>query len=151
VGQLRLDFPNTVTVSYDGAIGSTSVQPNQANLFAWSGRANLDRIRRSVNTRIPFTPNDFNATSELSLVAYSAVHHATTAITCVAAPGVSEFILSPDLLANLPPSFGRPDGSLAMIGIGVVPLTRAVPFSSSGLDGGLLLFSQWQTKAVYIQ
>ncbi|MBM3760263.1 MAG: hypothetical protein FJW36_08460 [Acidobacteria bacterium] len=151
VGQLRLDFPNTVTVSYDGAIGSTTVQPNQTNLFAWSGRANLDRIRRSVNTRIPFTPNDFNATSELSLVAYSAVHNATTAITCVAAPGVSEFILSPDLLANLPPSFGRPDGSLAMIGIGVVPLTRAVPFSSSGLDGGLLLFSQWQTKAVYIQ
>jgi hypothetical protein len=26
-----------------------------------------------------------------------------------------------------------------------------VPFSGSGLDGGLLLFSQWQTKSVYIQ
>ena len=38
-----------------------------------------------------------------------------------------------------------------MIGIGVVPLSRAVPFSLSGLDGGLLLFTQWQTKSVYIQ
>ncbi len=101
--------------------------------------------------RIPFTPNDFNATSELSLVAYSAVHNATTAITCLAAPGVNEFLLTPDLMANLPLSQGKVDGSLAMLGIGIVPLTRAVPFSASGLDGGLLLFTQWQTKSVYIQ
>jgi uncharacterized protein (TIGR03437 family) len=151
VGLLKLDFPNAVKVEYGGAIGEASIQPNLTNLFAWGGRPVLERIRRDVNTRIPFTPNDFNATSELSLVAYSAVHNASTAITCVAAPGVDLFQLPPDLLSNLPLSYGRPDGSLAMLGIGIVPLSRAVPFRSSGLDGGLLLFTQWQTKSVYIQ
>lgn len=151
VGLLKLDFPNAVTMEWGGAVGETTVQPNSASLFAWSGKPVLDRIRRDVNTRIVFTPNDFNATSELNLVAYSAIHNATTAITCVVAPGTDTFILPPDLLSNLPVSYGRPDGSLAMIGIGVVPLARAVPFTSPGLDGGLLLFSQWQTKAVYIQ
>jgi hypothetical protein len=151
VGLLKLDFPNATTLSFNGTVGEVSVQPNLTNLFAWGGRALLERIRRNVNTRIQFTPNDFNATSELSLVAYSAVHNATTAITCLAAPGVDTIQLSPDLMSNLPESFGRPDGSLAMLGIGIVPLSRAVPFSGSGLDGGLLLFSQWQTKSVYIQ
>jgi uncharacterized protein (TIGR03437 family) len=151
VGLPKLDFPNATTLSFSGAIGEASVQPNLTNLFAWGGRALLERIRRDVNTRIQFTPNDFNATSELSLVAYSAVHNATTAITCLAAPGVDVFQLTPDLMSNLPLSYGKVDGSLAMLGIGIVPLTRAVPFSSSGLDGGLLLFSQWQTKSVYIQ
>ena len=151
VGLPKLDFPNATTLSFNGAIGEASIQPNSSNQFSWGGRALLERIRRDVITRIPFTPNDYNASSELSLVAYSAVHDATTAITCVAAPGISEFLLTPDLMANLPLSQGRVDGSFAMIGIGIVPLTRAVPFSASGLDGGLLLFSQWQTKSVYIQ
>ena len=151
VGLPKLDFPNATTLSFNGGVGEVSVQPNLTNLFAWGGRALLERIRRNVNTRIQFTPNDFNATSELSLVAYSAVHNATTAITCLAAPGVDTIQLSPDLMSNLPESFGRPDGSLAMLGIGIVPLSRAVPFSGAGLDGGLLLFSQWQTKSVYIQ
>ncbi len=151
VGLLKLDFPNAATVNISGPLGDAVVQPNSTNLFAWAGRASLDRIRRDVIQRISFTPNDFNATTELSLVAYSATHNATTAITCLAAPGVDTFILTPDLLANLPLSYNLPDGSLAMLGIGVVPLSRAVPFSLSGLDGGLLLFTQWQTKSVYIQ
>jgi len=151
VGLLKLDFPNAVRVRYSGSIGEATIQPNLTNLFAWSGRGTLERIRRDVTLRVPFTPNDFDATSELSLVAYSSVHNATTAITCLAAPGIDSFTLSTDLLSNLPVSVGTPDGSLAMLGIGIVPLTRAVPFSSSGLDGGLLLFTQWQTKAVYIQ
>lgn len=147
VGGLRLDFPNTVTVGY----GTVSVQPNQTNLFAWGGRALLDRIRRNVVTRIPFTPNDFNAASQLSLVAYSGLHNATTAITCLAAPGVDTFVLPPDLMANLPATPGRADGSFAMLGIGIVPLDRAVPFSGGGVDGGLALFTQWQTRAVVLQ
>ena len=151
VGLPKLDFPNATTLSFNGTIGEAGIQPNSANQFAWAGRALIERIRRDVITRIPFTPNDFNATSELSLVAYSAVHNATTAITCLAAPGVNDFLLTPDLMANLPLSQGRVDGSFAMLGIGIVPLTRAVPFSASGLDGGLLLFTQWQTKSVYIQ
>lgn len=151
VGVPKLDFPNTVTVSYNGPLGEMNARPNQTSLFAWGGRSLLERIRRDVNTRIPFTPNDFNATSELSLVAYSAVHNASTAITCLIAPGVGEFQLPPDLLANVPVSYGRPDGSLAMLGIGIVPLNRAVPISSTGIDGGLMLFTQWQTKSVYIQ
>ena len=151
VGVPKLDFPNTVTVSYNGPLGEMNARPNQTSLFAWGGRSLIERIRRDVNTRIPFTPNDFNATSELSLVAYSAVHNASTAITCLIAPGVGEFQLPPDLLANLPVSYGRPDGSLAMLGIGIVPLNRAVPISSTGIDGGLMLFTQWQTKSVYIQ
>jgi uncharacterized protein (TIGR03437 family) len=151
LGLLKLDFPNAVRVEFNGAIGEASIQPNLTNLFAWGGRPALERIRRDVNTRISFTPNDFNATSELSLVAYSTTHNASTAITCVAAPGSDLFQLSPDLLSNLPLSYGRPDGSLAMVGIGVVPLSRAVPFAAPGLDGGLLLFTQWQTKSVYIQ
>lgn len=150
-GLLKLDFPNATTLNISGPLGDASIQPNSTNLFAWAGRTSLERIRRDVIQRILFTPNDFNATTELSLVAYSAVHNATTAITCLAAPGVDTFVLSPDLLANLPPAYGRVDGSLAMIGIGVVPLSRAVPFSATGLDGGLLLFTQWQTKSVYIQ
>jgi len=150
-GLPKLDFPRTASVVLSGPIGETSIQPNQANLFAWSGRAILDRIRRNVTTRIQFTPNDFNANSALSLVAYSAVHNATTAITCIGLPGSDTFLLTPDLMSNLPLSLGRPDGSLTMIGIGIVPLNRAVPFSASGLDAGLLLFTQWQTKAVYIQ
>ncbi len=150
-GLPKLDFPNSTTVSFNGTIGEASIQPNSTSLFAWGGRALIDRIRRDVITRIPFTPNDFNATSELSLIAYSAIQNATTAITCLAAPGVGEFVLTPDLMANLPLSQGRVDGSLAMLGIGIVPLTRAVPFNASGLDGGLLLFTQWQTKSVYIQ
>lgn len=151
VGSLKLDFPNTTTLSIGSGAGSASVQPNQANPFAWSGRALIDRIRRNIATRIQFTPNDFSATSELSLVAYSAVHNASTAITCLVAPGADTFPLTADLMSNLPVSFGRPDGSLAMLGIGIVPLSRAVSFSGSGLDGGLLLFSTWQTKSVYIQ
>lgn len=151
VGLLKLDFPNTVQVSYSGAIGEATVTPNAANLFSWAGRGTTERIRRDVPSRVTFTPNDFGATAELSLVAYSAVHNATTAITCLAAPGDGQFNLTPDLLANLPVSYGRPDGSLAMLGIGIVPLTRAVPFNSSGLDAGLMLFTQWQTKTVYIQ
>lgn len=151
VGLLKLGFPNAITVSFNGTVGEASIQPNSTNLFAWSGRSALERIRRDVNTRIPFTPNEFNATSELSLVAYSAVHDASTAITCLVAPGTTLFQLPPDLLSNLPLSYGRPDGSLAMLGIGIVPLSRAVPFSGAGLDGGLLLFTQWQTKSVYIQ
>lgn len=151
VGLLKLDFPNAASVNISGPLGDAAVQPNSTNLFAWAGRTSLDRIRRDVVQRISFTPNDFNATTELSLVAYSATYNATTAITCLAPAGVDTFILTPDLLANLPPSYNLPDGSLAMIGIGVVPLSRAVPFSLSGLDGGLLLFTQWQTKSVYIQ
>ena len=151
VGLPKLDFPNATTLSFNGTIGEASIQPNSTNQFAWGGRALIERIRRDVILRIPFTPNDFNATNELSLVAYSAVHNATSVVTCLAAPGVNEFLLTPDLMANLPLSQGRVDGSLAMLGIGIVPLTRAVPFSASGLDGGLLLFTQWQTKSVYIQ
>ena len=151
VGLPKLDFPNATTLSFNGTIGEASIQPNSTNQFAWGGRALIERIRRGVILRIPFTPNDFNATSELSLVAYSAVHNATSVVTCLAAPGVNEFLLTPDLMANLPLSQGRVDGSLAMLGIGIVPLARAVPFSASGLDGGLLLFTQWQTKSVYIQ
>jgi len=151
VGLLKLGFPNAVTVTFNGAVGEASIQPNNTNLFAWGGRPALERIRRDVNTRITFTPNEFNSSSELSLVAYSAVHDASTAITCLVAPGTTLFQLPPDLLANLPVSYGRPDGSLAMLGIGIVPLSRAVPFSGAGLDAGLLLFTQWQTKSVYIQ
>jgi uncharacterized protein (TIGR03437 family) len=151
VGRLRLDFPNASTVSLEGPLGAASIQPNQTNQFSWGGRPLLETIRRNAINRIRFTLNDFNATSELSLVAYSAIHDATTAITCLAEPGADEFVLSPDLLSNLPESYGRPDGSLAMIGVGIVPLSRAVSFRSSGLDAGLLLFSQWQAKAVYIQ
>ncbi len=151
VGLLKLDFPNTATVRYSGGIGEATVQPNLTNLFAWSGRSALERIRRDVTNRISFTPNDFAATSELSLVAYSARDDATTAITCLAAPGVDTFVLTPDLLSALPASPSQPDGSLAVLGIGIVPLSRAVPFSSSGVEAGLLLFTQWQTKTVYIQ
>ncbi|MFN7542932.1 MAG: hypothetical protein ACK5TN_09075 [Acidobacteriota bacterium] len=147
VGGLRLDFPNTVTVSY----GTVEVKPNATNLFAWSGRAQLDRIRRSVTTRIAFTPNDFGAVSLLSLVGYSGLQDATTAVVCVAAPGVDTFVLSPDLMANLPETPERPDGSLAMLGVGVAPLERAVAFSGSGVERGLLLFTQWQTRTVVLQ
>ncbi|WP_031498968.1 hypothetical protein [Bryobacter aggregatus] len=151
VGLLKLDFPDMTTLSFSGPLGSASIQPNTANLFAWAGRTPLDRLRRNVPQRITFTPNDFNAVAALSIVAYSAMHNASTALTCLAAPGADTFSLSPDLLANLPISYGRPDGSLAVIGIGVVPLARAVPFTSSGLDAGLALFSQWQTRTVYLQ
>ncbi len=151
VGLLKLDFPNAATIGLSGPLGDAVVQPNAANLFAWAGRSTLERLRRDVAQRISFTPNDFGAPTELSLVAYSATHNATTAISCLAAPGVDTFVLTPDLLANLPPSANLPDGSLALLGIGVVPLSRAVPFSAPGLDGGLAMFSQWQTKSVYIQ
>jgi uncharacterized protein (TIGR03437 family) len=151
VGILKLDFTNAAAINISGPLGTASIQPNSTSLFAWAGRPALDRIRRDVPLRLPFTPNDFNATSELSIVAYSAVHNATTAVTCLAAPGVDTFQVPTDVLALLPPSTSRPDGSLAMLGIGIVPLTRAVPFNLLGIESGLLLFTQWQTRSVYVQ
>ncbi len=151
VGIPKLDTPPNVRISYSGAIGETSVTPNAANLFSWPNRQFTERVRRDVITRIAYTATDANPQYVLSLVAYASIPNASSAITCVAASGSGQFVLSPDLLANLPVSYGRPDGSIAMLGVGNMPLLQAVPFSSPGLDGGLLLFSQWQTRTVYIQ
>lgn len=147
VGPLKLDNSNAFSITF----GNTTVRPNGTNLFAWAARSTLDRIRRDVNLRIDFTPNDFNAPTEVSIVSYAAIPNASTSINCLVPAGVSAFVIPRDLLSHLSPSYARPDGSMTVIGLGVTPLPRAVPFTAPNIDAGLLLFSQWLTKTVYVQ
>ncbi len=153
VGALKLDFPNATRVEGNAgsAVGPFSAGLNTANVFIWSERNTIDSISREFPLRVFFIPNDGTASMVLHVVSYQAVPNATTAITCVAAPQASTIAVPVDLLSHLTPSAGRYDGSFAAIALGAVPLLRAVPFSAPGLDGGLAVFSQWQTRSVYIR
>jgi uncharacterized protein (TIGR03437 family) len=150
---LKFEFFNTTRLegSAGTAVGAFSAGINSTNLFNWTERPTIDRVSRSFPFRAFFTPNDSTAPTVLNLVSFSAQQNASLALTCVAAPLTQNFAVPVDLLAHFPPSPARYDGSFSMLGMGVVPLERAVPFSAPGLDGGLAVFSQWLTKAVYIQ
>lgn len=150
---LKFEFFNTTRLEGNAGstVGTFSAAMNSTNLFTWTERPTVDRISRSFPYRAFFTPNDSTAPTVLSLVSYSAQQNATVAITCVAPPSTQSFVIATDLLSHLPPSPTRYDGSFSMIGMGVVPLSRAVPFTAPGIDGGLTVFSQWLTRSVYIQ
>ncbi len=150
---LKFEFFNTTRLEGNAgsAVGNFSAAINSTNLFNWTERPTIDRISRGFPFRAFFTPNDSSAPTVLSLVSYTAQLNATVAITCVVPPNTQNFIIPTDLLAHLPPSPTRYDGSFSMLGMGVVPLPRAVPFTAPGLDGGLTVFSQWLTRSVYIQ
>lgn len=152
-GGLKFEFFNTTRLEGNAgsAVGNFSAAINSTNLFNWTERPTIDRISRSFPFRAFFTPNDSTAPTVLSLVSYTAQTNATVAITCLIPPSVQNFTIPVDLLAHLPPSPTRYDGSFSMLGMGVIPLPRAVPFSAPGLDGGLSVFSQWLTRSVYIQ
>ncbi len=152
VGPLKVEFFNTTRVEgTGGTVGAFTANINATNLFTWTERPTLDRIRRTNPLRVSFLPNDPTAPTELALVAYSAAVNASVALTCLIPPQVQSFAVPVDLLSQFPPSGNRLDGSFAMIGLGVVPLERAVPFTAPGLDGGLAVFSQWFTRSTYIQ
>jgi hypothetical protein len=151
VGPTKLDFANVTNITVNGPLGTVTVQPNAANLFPWTTKTGLDRLRRDITNRISFTANDFTSNYLFSLTSYSAVFNASVSIVCVNPPGRDTFLLTPDLLNVLPPSYGKADGSFSMMGIGAVPLNRAVPLKLPGLDAGYVLFGQWQTRSVYLQ
>lgn len=152
-GGLRFEFFNTTRLEGNAgsAVGAFSAALNSTNLFTWTERSTIDRISRGFPFRAFFTPNDSTAPTILSLVVYTAQQNATVAITCLVPPTTQNFVIPTDILSHLPPSPVRYDGSFAMLGMGVVPLPRAVPFTAPGLDAGLAVFSQWLTRSVYIQ
>ncbi len=157
MGGLKFEFFNTTRIEGTGgpsigaSVGPFSAAINATNLFNWTERPTIDRVSRSFPFRAFFTPNDSTAPTVLNLVTYSAQQNASVAITCVVPPSTQSFVIPTDLLAHLPPSPTRYDGSFSMLGMGVVPLSRAVPFTANGIAGGLTVFSQWLTKSVYIQ
>jgi uncharacterized protein (TIGR03437 family) len=152
-GPLKLDFFNTTRLegNPNTPVGPFSAAINSANLFSWTERNTINSISREFPFRVFFVPNDSGASMVLHIVSYQAIPNATTAITCLAAPQASTIAVPVDLLLHLSPSLGNYDSSFAAIALGAVPLSRAVPFTAPGLDGGLAVFSQWQTRSVYIQ
>lgn len=152
-GGLKFEFFNATRLEGNAgsSVGAFSASINSTNLFTWTERPTIDRVSRTFPFRAFFTPNDSTAPTVLSLVSYTAQSNASVAITCVIPPSSQNLTIPVDLLAHLPASPTRYDGSFSMLGMGVIPLPRAVPFSAPGLDGGLTVFSQWLTKSVYIQ
>jgi uncharacterized protein (TIGR03437 family) len=152
-GGLPIEFFNTVRIEASAGteLGAFSTGINSANLFSWAERPTLNRISRSFPFRVFFTPNDSGALAVLRLISYDALPDASTVITCVAAPFVNNIAVPVDLLSHLPPTRTALDGSRVEIALGSMPLVRAVPFTASGLDAGLAIFSQWQTRSTYVE
>jgi uncharacterized protein (TIGR03437 family) len=117
----------------------------------WARPGAILVIPRKAPLALGFTPGDAASPTAILIYAYSTALNATVEVQCLAPAGSSSFNISADILANLPPSYSRTDGSYANLVIGTLGLNTAVPFTNGLATNGILLGSSWLSQSVVIQ
>jgi uncharacterized protein (TIGR03437 family) len=118
---------------------------------SWTPPGGIITIPRNAPFTINFTPGDPAAPTAIVLYSYTAVYNATVSINCLAASGATSFTISPDLLSQIPPTYGRIDGSYVNLFIGTLGFNQAATFSNGVAASGIYLSSNWLGQAVVLQ
>ena len=144
-----------------GANGTYTVDPGGPNQTAvpfapepppaWSRPNAIIQISRSAPLPLAFTPADAAAPTVITINAYAASANSTVQVECVAPPSAAAFTISPDTLANLPPSYRKADGSYANLYIGTLGVNHAAPFSNGLVSNGVVILSNWVGQTAVIQ
>lgn len=108
-------------------------------------------IPRNAPLTLPFTPGDLAAPTIIVIQSYAASTNSTVQIDCLAAAGATSFKITPDTLANLPPSYEIADGSYTNLFIGSLGLNRAAAFSNGLVSNGILVLSNWVGQTAVTQ
>jgi hypothetical protein len=151
---------SAVGMNLMGANASFTVDPSGVNQViplkpepspGWSRPNSLIVISRNSPLNLTFSPGDPAAPTAILIYSYAASTNSTVEVQCLAAAGVNSFTISPDTLANLPPSYRIIDGSYANLFVGTLGVNNAVPFSSALAASGIVLNSTWLAQSVVIQ
>jgi uncharacterized protein (TIGR03437 family) len=118
---------------------------------SWSRPASIIVIPRRQPLNLSFTPGDMASPRGIVLYSYSAGTNSTVKAECVAPAGAGSFTITPDTLANFPPSYLAADGSYTNLVIGSLGFENAVPFSNGLVANGLLMISSWVGQATVVQ
>ncbi len=141
--------------------GSFTIDPGGANQMVlplspepapdWARPNAIIVIPRSAQLALTFTPGDAAAPTAIVLYSFAAATNSTVEVQCLAPPGASTFTISPDSLANLPPSYGILDGSYTHLIIGTLGVNKAASFTNGLAANGILLNSSWLAQTVVLQ
>jgi len=144
-----------------GSSGTYTIDPGGTNQTAipiaaeappsWTRPASIIVIPRSQPLNLSFTPGDTASPTGIVLYSYSAATNSSVKAVCVAPAGATSFTITPDTLANFPPSYLAADGSYTSLVIGSLGFNNAVSFSNGLTAKGIVLVSSWVGQTAVVQ